>query len=250
MAAEILVETQIEDGRRLVEQLVRDDFDVAVAFWCKTSEESLWHLYIASPLVDPKRPGDAYRPVYASLNKLAGSCIQISDLKLANEANPIARAAIEVRDRYPAPLATRYEGKRLGNLSIEEAYIYPPFREDFAGFEQIKRQFPSAEIFTLTIPIRGQNLTGWLLPTTSPLMGKINDREFEGRDAGTLLFISPEASGDSPVGKLLFVHRPEGWNKMFDADTKTWEEVASVGTGKRLYESEDFSPLAGLKTSS
>jgi hypothetical protein len=124
MAAELLVETQIDDGQRLVEQLVRDSFEVTVAFWFRTSEEDLWHLYIASPLVDAEKPGDAYRYLYASLSKLPGSWIQLSDIKLVNDANPIARAAMAVRDRYPARLATRYGGKRLGNVPIEEAYIY------------------------------------------------------------------------------------------------------------------------------
>ena len=93
------------------------------------------------------------------------------------------------------------------------------------------------------------HLLGWLAPITSPLLGKINDSEFEGKHTGTLLFMGQKASSDSPAGRLIFVYRPEGWNKMFRADTQTWEEVVHVGTGKGLYEAADFSPLAGLKAS-
>jgi len=66
MDTEILVGSQFDDGRRLVGQVVRDGFDVSVAFWVKTSEEGLWRLYIASPSVDAERPGEAYQKVYAS----------------------------------------------------------------------------------------------------------------------------------------------------------------------------------------
>ena|SRR5208337_825455 len=67
MDTELLVECQFDDGQRLVDQLIRDDFEISVAFWLKTSEEGLWHLYIASPFVDEERLGVAYRMVYASL---------------------------------------------------------------------------------------------------------------------------------------------------------------------------------------
>jgi hypothetical protein len=110
----------------LVEQLVRDGFDVSVAFWVKISEEGLWHLYIASPSVDAEKLGESYGKVYASLNKIPSSWVSPSDIKLITDMNPIARDAVEVRDRHLAKLPTRYHGKRLGSLSISEAYIYPP----------------------------------------------------------------------------------------------------------------------------
>ena len=55
MDTEILVDDRIEDGQRLVSQLVRDGFAVVAAFWIKPSEEELWQLYIASPSVNGAR---------------------------------------------------------------------------------------------------------------------------------------------------------------------------------------------------
>jgi hypothetical protein len=127
MVTELLVESQIEDGRRFVEQLVRDGFEVTVAFWVKTSEEGSWHLFIASPSVDAEKPSGAYRKVYASLSKIPDIGISPSDIKLISSTNPIAQDALEMRgDRYPGRISTLYQGKRLGGLSIREAYIYPP----------------------------------------------------------------------------------------------------------------------------
>lgn len=247
MATEFLVDNLIDDGKRVVDQLVDDGLDVAAAFWVKTREEGLWHLYIASPMIDAKKPGEAYQVAYTSLSKVTGSGVQLSDLKLINDTNPIARDIIFLRDRYPAKTPTRYHGRQIGKLSIEEAYIYPPAREEFPGFDEIKKQFPSAEIFSLSIAIRDRNIMNSILPIIGPLIGKINQSEFEGKAPETLLFMGPKASSQLPFGRLVFVHRPEGWNKMFRADTQTWEEVVHIGTGKGLYETSDFSPLAALK---
>lgn len=68
---------------------------------------------------------DAYRVVYGALRRIPNTEISISNVKIVDADNPIARSAIEVRDRYPARLPARYNGKRLGNMSIEDAYIYP-----------------------------------------------------------------------------------------------------------------------------
>src|SRR5262245_3407600 len=38
---------------------------------------------------------------------------------------PIAKDAMAARDRRPSRLPARFQDRRLGNLSIEEAYIYP-----------------------------------------------------------------------------------------------------------------------------
>jgi hypothetical protein len=125
MDTELLVEDRIDDGRKLLAELLRDDFDVTVAFWAKTSEEGLWFLYVGSTTFAPERLGDAYRTAYDCLRRIADPCIALSEIKLVEATNPIARDAIAVRDRYPARIPTRYRETRLGNLSFDEAYIYP-----------------------------------------------------------------------------------------------------------------------------
>ncbi|MBI1900867.1 MAG: hypothetical protein HYS13_07120 [Planctomycetia bacterium] len=125
MDTELLVDERIEDGRRLIAQLVKDGFDVSVAFWVLTGEDQLWYLYIGSASADAKDIGSAYRRVYASLARLSKACVTFSEIKLISLTNTIARDAIAVRDRYPGRMATRFHGKQLGNLPIEEAYVYP-----------------------------------------------------------------------------------------------------------------------------
>jgi hypothetical protein len=126
MDTKLLVTEQIDDGKRIVDQLMGDEFEVSAAFWAKTAEEGLWYLYIASPLVEANRPGEAYPRLYASISQIPGLEVQLSDIKLINDTNPIARDIIEARNRYPRGTPTRYRGKRVGNVSILEAYVYPP----------------------------------------------------------------------------------------------------------------------------
>lgn len=157
METNLLVENQIDDGQRLIDQLTREEFQILVAFWLQTSEEGLWQLYLASPLFDSEKMGEAYRKVYSALQKGTPSWVSPSDIKLINGASPVALAAVELRDRHSGRLPTRYHGKRLGNIPIEEAYIYPQQRKWFKGFDEIKLNYPSAEVFTIPILIKDVN---------------------------------------------------------------------------------------------
>jgi hypothetical protein len=53
MDTELLVDNRIEDGQKLLAELLKAGFDVNVAFWVRTSEEGLWFLYIGSTSVEP-----------------------------------------------------------------------------------------------------------------------------------------------------------------------------------------------------
>lgn len=125
MVAELLVIGRIDEGQRIIDQLVRDGFEVTVAFWLKAGEYDPWHLYIASPRVDAERPGESYPALYASLSKVPDTPVQVSQVRLVNDAQPIARAAVALRDRYPNRGPTGHRGIRLGGLPVEEVDIYP-----------------------------------------------------------------------------------------------------------------------------
>ncbi len=125
MDQDLLVDDRIDDGEKVLSLLVRSGFDVAVAFWLQMSEDSSWYLYIASNAVNPGRVGDAYRTLYACLTKIPNNSVAISEVMMVPASDPIARAALALRDRKPEWLPVRYQGKRLGDQPIEEAYIYP-----------------------------------------------------------------------------------------------------------------------------
>jgi hypothetical protein len=120
-----LVDFQIDAGRRIIAQLVNDGFDAKAVFWVKTAEEGWWFLYIATPIVEQKGLAHAYRTLQASMQKLQGIPLSLSDIKLIGADNPITKDIQAILDRYPGRMATRFGGKQLGGMTIEGAYIYP-----------------------------------------------------------------------------------------------------------------------------
>src|SRR5262249_12530179 len=137
-----------------------------------------------------------------------------------------------------------------GGMPVEEVYLYPQVEPLFKSFDEIKRNFPSAEIVAITV-LGGRNIlgdqAGNALGGLESLVGKVNAAEFEGKPAETLLFIGPKASSAEPLGKLVFVYRPEGWNTWYRDDTRSWERIDSAATGRPVYEPADFTPLAAMK---
>src|SRR6266446_5734152 len=93
-----LVDKQIEDGKELIEQLVRDQFDVSIAFWLKTSEEDWWHLYIGSKTVDERGPLEGYRALQAALGQLPGITISLDDVKLVGVESSIAKQMLKLQE--------------------------------------------------------------------------------------------------------------------------------------------------------
>lgn len=49
----------------------------------------------------------------------------MSEVKLIEASNPVAKDAIAARDRQTSLMPVRFQGRRLGNLPVEETYIYP-----------------------------------------------------------------------------------------------------------------------------
>lgn len=121
-----LVEQQLRDGERIVEQLRHHGIEVAVACWVKATEDNRWFLYIASPIVDDRGLHGAYRAVFDVMRGLPNLWVDSLDVKLVSASHPIVQDALGIYRQYPALIPTRYAGLQLGGIGIEEAYIYPP----------------------------------------------------------------------------------------------------------------------------
>ena len=125
MDTDELVGFQIEAGRRALSELNQDGFEVTAAFWVKTAEEGIWFLYVATPLVESHGLAQTYRMLQASLSRLQGIALSLSDVKLVGAQNPITTGVLNIIAKGPGLLGIRYVGKRLGIMTIEEAYLYP-----------------------------------------------------------------------------------------------------------------------------
>lgn len=116
-----LVDEQRDEGERLVGNLRQSGFDVAAAFWVLPSRDDRWYLYIASGVVDAVGLSAAYRRVYGELSRSLVGWISRSDIKLIGNQHPVA---LDVMAHQSDSLPTVYRGRELGNMIIENAYIY------------------------------------------------------------------------------------------------------------------------------
>lgn len=121
-----LVENQIDDGLKLVELLAAAKFDVTAAWWVRTSEDGRWTLYIASKVVDESGTGDPYREVHRGLTTMSDPWISMSEIKVIGSTDPITKDVLAIQARHPGGMPTRSRKSRLGDLAIEEVYIYSP----------------------------------------------------------------------------------------------------------------------------
>ena len=124
-----LVKDKFDDGHRLLVQLVRDGFDVTIAFWVRFQFEEVGPLfYIASKVIDEKGLHAAYQTLHESLHRFPppwrswNSVAEIVELRLIATDDPLARGVLAVRDQYPG--RNRFRGIYIGNQLVEELVIY------------------------------------------------------------------------------------------------------------------------------
>lgn len=125
MGEELLVTEQIDAGADFVRDF-NDYVPVSVAFWVVSAKSDDVCLYVASDDIDDRNFDVAYGEVLRRLSGKRSQWLDPFQIKLLNSSDPIAQDAIRIRDRYPAPLVTRYGGSSLGGASIDGACIYPP----------------------------------------------------------------------------------------------------------------------------
>ena len=115
---------KLDAGRELVDHLKSAAIDVTAAFWAQESYDESWYLYIASSLVDSDGPARAYSKVYGELLDKPEIVVAPSEIKLIGAKSPLAAEVVAIQNRGNAPLDTRYRGRQLGDLFIDDAYFY------------------------------------------------------------------------------------------------------------------------------
>ena len=76
-------------------------------------------------IAGPEGAARAYREVYRVLRTLRNPWVTDSDIRLVGEGDPITKEVIDIKKRYPVRLPTRSRRPQLGNLAVEETYVYP-----------------------------------------------------------------------------------------------------------------------------
>ena len=120
-----LVENQIHDGQRLLDQLRADGIVVRAACWVKPAEDDWWSLYIASPARDEIGPSAGYGRIIPVLHSLGDVMIGTSDIKLVGENHPIVQDAAELLRRFPHSAPIQPPNSLFGGITVDEVYVYP-----------------------------------------------------------------------------------------------------------------------------
>lgn len=119
MYKKVLVKEQIEDGKRLLDELARHRFRWAAAFWYELPEVDNWRLVIATPLVDSIGSSAAYTKLHVILRELnPPTGLSVSNVSLLSPSSPrFHNFRSTLRGRYSPPQPYLYGG-------AEDAYIY------------------------------------------------------------------------------------------------------------------------------
>jgi len=129
---------QLKEGQRLIDRLAQEGVAVTAAAWVKESESGDWYLYLATPLVGQ---GGGKRAAYHRVNEVIremqeeGFGMDPFAKKVIGPNDPVSKDLVAHREGRPGGPPTAFRGSRLGDLAVEEAYIYPrsPTAEEAAG---------------------------------------------------------------------------------------------------------------------
>jgi hypothetical protein len=122
-----LVDEQIADGKRFLEQLGEAGFPVTAAAWIRETERWRPHLYLVSPVVEEQGIGNAYLRINTLVREMPQpSSIGPFDIMLLGPDEPLAEVLLDLQRRYPGRSSFHFGGSHLGMVAIEDVYLYPP----------------------------------------------------------------------------------------------------------------------------
>jgi hypothetical protein len=118
-----VVTEQVDAGAELIREF--DKYvPVRSAFWLKESEDRQWYLYLISDRIDDSNFDAAYGEVLRLAQMHPTPWLDPFQVKVAGAKDPIAKAVLDIQSRYPGKLATRLRNRQLGDVSVDEVYIY------------------------------------------------------------------------------------------------------------------------------
>jgi hypothetical protein len=128
MDTDTLVKERIDDAAKLVKELPQEGFEVMAALWLKSTENDRWRFYIVSPIAETEALPQAYGRLHTLIRQRPQPfAIDPLEVRLIGPTDPIARDVLDILQRVRGPQVgpIRWSGIRLGNLSIDGAYLYP-----------------------------------------------------------------------------------------------------------------------------
>jgi hypothetical protein len=120
-----LVMDEIEAGREFIERL-HTSWPVKAACWLRASEDVERYLYVALDGLTDANVDAAYGEVLRVVRAMKDHYIDPFRVKVIRPDDPIARAVLDIYQRFPGRIPTRFNGSVFGGTAVAEVYIYPP----------------------------------------------------------------------------------------------------------------------------
>lgn len=125
MVKAALVEKDIQEGKRLIEELDKTNFKVRAALWFYLTDSDEWRLFIASPFVEKEGPIKSYDFIQTLLVKLSPpSEISLKDISVLSPSSDLIKLMRLAIHTGPGISGIRFTRNVINNTLIEDAYIY------------------------------------------------------------------------------------------------------------------------------
>lgn len=125
MDKEILVEANIEEGRKLIQALDASKFTLNGALWFYYPKLSEWRLLLVSPLVDKIGPRKSYMIIQRVIEDLRPANISIINISVMSPKNNLVQLLrVAIRTNPNAVSQIRFTHTTINNVFIEDALIY------------------------------------------------------------------------------------------------------------------------------
>ncbi len=126
LVAESLTDSMINAGAKLVQRLDASGSEVKSAFWLYFSEEKLWKLIIASPLVDLLGPREYYKKVAAANNAVSATegVVALNHIEVTNTGNQMVKLLAFAIGVGAGMDGVRFSRNTINGYFIEDSYVY------------------------------------------------------------------------------------------------------------------------------
>ncbi len=118
-----LVMEEIEAGAELAREFDRYA-PVRAAFWLKASDDDHRYFYIASERISGANIDVGYGEVLRLVGEMRSHDFDPFRVKLISADDPLAKAAVEINERFPGLKPNRVRGTMFGGITIDDVYIY------------------------------------------------------------------------------------------------------------------------------
>src|SRR5262249_21998840 len=118
MGAEILVNEQIEVGKKVVAEFEKY-MPVRIAFWLKECDRPFWYLYLACDGINPNTLRAAYGAVSQFKNRIRDPNYDPFRVNLVGTDDPFAIAALDVYKNFPSDIPRRIQNEIFGGTEVD-----------------------------------------------------------------------------------------------------------------------------------